>query len=175
MSVDFLALFVSIPIAFLTVTFVYFVRASSISKEEEAATSGSFWKEPRRVGYWASAIALSLVYLLAGVPKLGGVSDVLHRFSEWGYSDEFMMFIGVSEFVAAILLVIPRTALYAAAYLGVIMVGAIYTHVAFDTVSMALLPAFCLSFLSFVGYEAYARTRGRGAATDGLRAAKPSA
>lgn len=160
MAVDFIALFVALPVALLTVAFVYFVRTASMPSEEARQERDSFWKQPRRVGYWASAVILALVYILAGIPKLGGFSDALHRFHEWGYSDEFMMFIGISEFVAAILLVIPRTAFYAASYLGVVMVGAIYTHLAFDGSMMALLPAFCLSFLSFIAYESYAKRAG---------------
>ncbi|MFW5967649.1 MAG: hypothetical protein ACOCV2_09040 [Persicimonas sp.] len=40
-----------------------------------------------------------------------------------------------------------------------VMVGAIYTHLAFDSVYWALLPAFCLSFLMFIAYEANARRK----------------
>lgn len=160
MSVDFISLFVAVPIAVLTVSFVYFVRTASMSGEQSQRERDEFWHQPRRVGYWASAVALALVYLLAGIPKLGSFGDALHRFHEWGYSDEFMMFIGISEFVAAVLLVIPRTAFYAASYLGIIMVGAIYTHLAFDTALMALLPAFCLAFLSFIAYESFGRRAG---------------
>jgi uncharacterized membrane protein YphA (DoxX/SURF4 family) len=160
MAVDFIALFVALPVAILTVAFVYFVRAESLSKEEGEQERETFWSDSRRVGYWASAVGLALVYILAGVPKLGGFSDALHRFQEWGYSDEFMMFIGISEFVAAILLVIPRTAFYSAIYLGTIMVGAIYTHLAFDSVLWALLPAFCLSFLAFIAYESFGHRAG---------------
>jgi uncharacterized membrane protein YphA (DoxX/SURF4 family) len=172
MNIDIFALFIAIPVAVLTALFVYFVRASSMTGEpkEADAKRTPFGKRPRLVGYWTSAIILSLVYISAGLPKLGEANEVLHRFSNWGYSEGFLMFIGVSEVIAGIFLLIPQTAKYAATYLAVIMVGAIYTHVAFDTLWWALLPAFCLSFLMFIAYEAHARSK-RDAAREPVRSA----
>lgn len=159
MGIDIFALFVAVPVAILTALFVYFIRASSTQNEapSQVETKRPLWKRPRLVGYWASAVVLSVVFILAGLPKIGEFNDVLTRFSEWGYSRDFLLFIGASELVAGIFLLIPQTALYAALYLSAVMVGAIYTHLAFDTVVWALLPAFCLSFLLFIAYEAYER------------------
>jgi uncharacterized membrane protein YphA (DoxX/SURF4 family) len=167
MGISIFALFVAVPVAILTALFVYFIRASSISDEPPADEDRpqSLWNRPRLVGYWASAIILSLVFIVAGLPKVGEANDVLHRFSDWGYSEEFLLFIGVSEVVAAIFLLVPQTAKYAASYLAVIMVGAIYTHLAFDTVVWALLPTFCLSFLVFIAYEAHARSKSEASST----------
>ena len=155
MPIDFIAVFVTLPIVILTLTFVLFIRASSKpdTEVEDAEESIDRWKKSRTVGYWTSSIILSVVYIIVGVPKLSGLSDVMHRFTEWGYSEDFMLFIGASEFIAGIFLLIPKTSLYAATYLGLIMCGAIYTHLAFDSVAWAMLPAFCLSFLVYIGYE----------------------
>lgn len=161
MGIDIIALFVAIPIAVLAILSVYFIRSSAVSNEPplEVRQKLPLRKRPRLVGYWSSATILSVVYILTGLPKLSEFNEVLHQFSEWGYSEEFLMFIGASEVVAGIFLLIPQTALYAAVYLSVIMVGAIYTHLAFDTVWWALLPLFCLSFLVFIAYEANARRK----------------
>jgi uncharacterized membrane protein YphA (DoxX/SURF4 family) len=154
MPIDPLALFVAIPILGLTALFVYFVRQSSI----EADIGGELdMAKGRRNGYWASSVILAGVYILTGMPKVSGLGDVMHRFQEWGYSENFMMFIGATEFVAGIFLLIPRTSLYAAGYLSIIMTGAIYTHLAFDTWIWALLPAGCLAFLAFIAYEDWDR------------------
>jgi uncharacterized membrane protein YphA (DoxX/SURF4 family) len=160
-AIDIIALFVAVPVAFLTALFVYFIRAESVRREDQVSTSSAakqpWWKRSRTVGYWTASISLSVVYILAGIPKLADFHDVLHRFSEWGYSEDFLYFIGASEFIAGILLVIPQTAPFAAGYLGIIMIGAAYTHLAFDPAWYALLPIFCLSGLAFVGYESWAR------------------
>ena len=155
MPIDFIALFVTLPIVILTLTFVLFIRASTKpdTEVEDADESIDRWERSRTVGYWISSVVLSIVYIFVGVPKLSGLNDVMHRFTEWGYSEDFLLFIGASEFIAGIFLLIPKTSLYAATYLGLIMCGAIYTHLAFDSVVWALLPAFCLSFLVYIGYE----------------------
>jgi uncharacterized membrane protein YphA (DoxX/SURF4 family) len=154
MPLDPLALFVAIPILGLTALFVYFVRQSSIEADIGAELDMA---KGRRNGYWASSVILAGVYILTGMPKVSGLGDVMHRFQEWGYSENFMMFIGATEFVAGIFLLIPRTSLYAAGYLSIIMTGAIYTHLAFDTWIWALLPAGCLAFLAFIAYEDWDR------------------
>ena len=164
MALDIVAFFVTVPLVILTLAFVYFVRSSSEPDPPPipgAAPTAARrrWERARRTGYWASTVILALVYMSAGLPKLTGLNDLMHRFSEWGYSENFMLFIGASEFVAAIFLLIPATSLYAATYLGVIMVGAIYTHLAFDPVIWVLLPAFCLSFLGFIAYEDWQRRK----------------
>lgn len=155
MPIDFIAIFVTLPIVILTLTFVLFIRASSKPDTgvEDVEESLDRWEKSRTVGYWISSVSLAIVYILVGMPKLSGLGDVMHRFNEWGYSEDFMLFIGASEFIAGIFLLIPKTSLYAATYLGLIMCGAIYTHLAFDSVAWALLPAFCLSFLVYIGYE----------------------
>jgi uncharacterized membrane protein YphA (DoxX/SURF4 family) len=155
MPIDFIAIFVTLPIVILTLTFVLFIRASSKpdTETEGAEESLDRWEKSRTVGYWISSVSLAIVYILVGMPKLSGLGDLMHRFTDWGYSEDFMLFIGASEFIAGIFLLIPKTSLYAATYLGLIMCGAIYTHLAFDSVAWALLPAFCLSFLVYIGYE----------------------
>lgn len=160
-DVDIIAFFIAVPIAVLTALFVYFIRAESKKREPEldeaTAKRHSTWKHPRTAGYWISTILLSGVYIMAGLPKLTDFSDVLHRFSEWGYSSSFLHFIGGAEFIAGILLIVPQTAPFAASFLAIIMGGAIYTHLAFDPAWYALLPAFCLSGLAFVAYESWER------------------
>lgn len=152
MPINIMSLFITIPIVILTLTFVLFIRQAS-RPEEAGPDALRSWQRSRTVGYWASTVSLAIVYIIVGTPKISGLSNVLHRFEEWGYSEEFMLFIGASEFIAGIFLLIPRTSFFAATYLGIIMSGAVYTHLAFDTAYWALLPAFCLSFLVYIGYE----------------------
>ena len=178
MPIDIMAFFVTVPIVVLTVTFVYFVRRASrpevSSEDAEPEEVLSRWQRARRIGYRASSVTLAGVFILTGLPKLTGINELMHRFSEWGYSEDFMLFIGISEFAAGILLLIPGAAKYAAGYLAIIMAGAIYTHLAFDPIAWIVLPAFCLSFLTFIAYEDWQR-RASGAEEgkslrDGMRA-----
>lgn len=112
------------------------------------------------MGYWVSSLVLAGVFIIAGLPKLTELNALVHSFSQWGYSENLLIFIGATELIAGILLIIPRSSIFAASYLAVIMTGAIYTHLAFDMWVWALLPATCLAFLSFVIFEDWQRISG---------------
>lgn len=153
-----MALFLTVPIVALTIGFTYAVRKGSEPKpaaDDEKPPERTKWEKAKRTGYWVSSVALSAVYLATGIPKLSQLGELMHRFQEWGYSEDFLLFVGASEFLAGILLLVPRVSAYAAIYLGILMSGAIYTHLAFDSPIWALLPAFCLAFLFFVAYEGW--------------------
>lgn len=151
-----IALFIAVPIVVLTLVGVYFIRASSMVREQRLVLTGKdkeVFGKTRTVGYWISSVALSFLFLFAGLPKVNDLGETFHKFTHWGYSEQFLSFIGISEVVAAIFLLIPRTSKYAAGYLSIIMVGAIYTHLAFDPLPYVFLPIVVLAFLSFVLYE----------------------
>ncbi len=97
----------------------------------------------RVVAAWALSIMLAFVFLNQAVPKLVGQPGMLQRFEEWGYSPRFASGIGMLELVGAALVLFPSLASYGAALLGVIMVGAIYTHLSTGVLS----PAFAIQML----------------------------
>lgn len=79
----------------------------------------------------ASWIILGLValgFILASIGKLTGGAAPM--FVQWGYPGWFATFIGVAELTGAIGLLVPKTTRYAVPGLTVIMLGAMYTHVA---------------------------------------------
>lgn len=80
----------------------------------------------------ASALMFALFTLAASPPKLMGDPQAVEGFLKSGYSDAFRLFIGASEFLGGIALLIPRLAFWSALGLAVIMVGAAWTHVAND-------------------------------------------
>ena len=163
MSFHPIALFVAIPIVILTAAFVYMIRASSLEREKEKQLAGlplTKVQRTRVIGYWISTFVLATVYIMAGLPKVTEVNEAVSNFANWGYSENFLLFIGATELIAGIFLIIPRTSLYAASYLAVIMGGAIYTHLAFDPLAYALIPIFCLAFLSFIIFEDWQRQPG---------------
>lgn len=71
-------------------------------------------------------------------------------FPKWGYSDSFRMLIGVLEMLGGALLAFPRTALYAAVLIDVILLGAAWTLVTHH--ERAFPPLFWLIVISIVGY-----------------------
>lgn len=155
MPVDIISLFVALPIVALTVLGIYFLHREWVENHEEPVETEPSGAEGKL--FVAATWLLAVVYIVMGVPKLSALSDVVHQFHNWGYSEAFMYVIGGAEFLGAVLLLIPRLRLFAVAGLSVIMMGAIYTHLAFDPAPMVLLPTTCLALLTFVGYESIRR------------------
>ncbi len=82
----------------------------------------------RRVLAWLIAIVLAIGYLKTGFDKLVLAENIRQQFEAFGYSLGFARLIGVLEGIGALLLLVPRFAAYGAAGIGVVMLGAIYTH-----------------------------------------------
>ncbi len=79
---------------------------------------------------WVLSALLILAFLIASVPKLLGAHVWIAKFANWGYPEWFVFFIGALELLGAVLLLAPRVAIYGTGLLGIIMVGASYTHLA---------------------------------------------
>lgn len=101
---------------------------------------------------WAITILTALLFIMASVPKIGGVAFWEMQFEEWGFPEWFQMTVGIVEFVAAIFLIIPRTAFYSAIVLAALMVGAIATHLAVGVALYAIVPAAMLGLLAYIGW-----------------------
>ena len=78
------------------------------------------------------SILLGLVFLAAGGAKLIGPAFVDELFTEWGYPLWFQYMVGGFELLAGGLLLFEGYALLGATIAGVIMGGAIATHVHAD-------------------------------------------
>jgi uncharacterized membrane protein YphA (DoxX/SURF4 family) len=76
---------------------------------------------------WVLAILLGAMYVMAGIGKLGGGGQM---FADWGYAPWFAVFIGICEILGGVGLIVPFTTRPAVLGLTLIMLGAIYTHVA---------------------------------------------
>jgi putative oxidoreductase len=77
---------------------------------------------------WVLAAMLFMVFVRAGWDKFDPSSGWARAFRAWGYPVWFRILIGVLELLAALLLVWPRTAAYAAAIIIVVMLGGMGTH-----------------------------------------------
>lgn len=109
-------------------------------------------RSPGTMALWALTILISLIFIAAAVPKLGSFGFFGDLFERWGYPDWLEMGVGIIEFVAAIFLIIPSTAFFAACTLAAIMVGAIITHLALGTALNALIPLAMLGALLYIAW-----------------------
>ncbi|HEX9460090.1 MAG TPA: DoxX family protein [Thermoanaerobaculia bacterium] len=80
----------------------------------------------KEVGVWLVTLLLVWWMCSAGLTKFSAHSDWVRMFRNAGFPDWFRIFIGVIEVAAAVILV-PRTAAYAALTIIVIMIGPLGT------------------------------------------------
>ena len=113
----------------------------------------SLTDNPRATSVWALTLVLSVIFIASGIPKLGGIEIAMHDFKEWGYPTWFRQVIGGIEFLGAIVLLIPRTAFYAATVLGAIMLGSIFTHLVHEEYALSLIPMVCFGALVYIASE----------------------
>jgi putative oxidoreductase len=109
-----------------------------------------------RVGIvWLPSLLLTVIFLMAGLPKLAGAEGHIRHFVTWGYPDWFRLVVGAVEVTSAVLLLVPRLAFFGALGIAVIMSGATYTHLirvpeeagrapfTLTLLALALLVAYC--------------------------------
>lgn len=97
---------------------------------------------------WGIQILLALAFLAAGGAKLAGVEKMVMLFDQIGYGQWFRYLTGGLEVAGAILILIPKTAKFAAAMLACIMVGAIGTHL--FLIGGSFVPALVLGVLCVI-------------------------
>lgn len=105
------------------------------------------------IGAWVASGLLCALYLFASSGKLLSDPQAVEGFRKVGYSDGFRLFIGTSEFLGGIALLIPHLAFWAAIGLFIIMLGAVYTHVSQnDAIHMgpAVVALLLLAFIAHV-------------------------
>lgn len=77
---------------------------------------------------WGIRFVLALAFLAAGGSKLAGVAAMVELFDKIGAGQDFRLLVGAIEVFGAALLLVPRTGLAGALWLGGTMVGAVGTH-----------------------------------------------
>lgn len=96
---------------------------------------------------WIAMGLVTLVMLMGGSAKLTGNPMALQSFADLGLPGWFGTFIGVCEVAGAIGLWLRRTSMLAAIGIALIMVGAVYYHIAFPPIT-AGVPALVVLALS---------------------------
>ena len=107
---------------------------------------------------WLLSLFLTSVFVNAGWPKFSNSSGWARAFAAWGFPVWFRILIGVIEVAGGLLLLIPQTAIYAAASLGVIMLGAMGTHIFHGRPAAIYHEAVPLGLLGAIAYLRYRRT-----------------
>lgn len=102
------------------------------------------------IGLWALQVLLGALFVLVGTLKFGDPTWP-RNFARWGYPDGFYMVVGVLEALGGLLLFVPRLASYAAAMLGIIMIGASLTHFVHGEMHRVAPPLIYLALLAIVG------------------------
>ena len=110
----------------------------------------------KNIWSWVLLGILGLLFLVAGAGKLAGSADLM--FEEWGYAAWFAMVIGALEVAGGIGLLIPRLAKPAIGGLGIIMLGAAYTHLVSGEAPQVIRP---LVFFILLGVAFWLRMETR--------------
>jgi len=82
------------------------------------------------IGLRILKVVLGIVFLGAATAKLAGASAMVAEFDVVGLGQWFRYAVALVELVGAVLLLVPRTALYGALVLAVACVGALIAQVA---------------------------------------------
>lgn len=80
------------------------------------------------ISFWILQGLLAAAFLAAGTTKLASAQMQVALFEKIGLGQWFRYFAGGLEVIGAILVLVPRTAGFAATLLGMIMVGAVDIH-----------------------------------------------
>jgi uncharacterized membrane protein YphA (DoxX/SURF4 family) len=100
-------------------------RVNAISRER------THMVKLRRIAVWGGALFLAMAFVAVGVSKLGSASAMrwAERFEDWGYPANAHYVVGILEILAGLGVLIPRWRRASSLTLGVLMAGALYTHV----------------------------------------------
>ena len=80
------------------------------------------------IALWVVQLLLALAFLGASSGKLLGKPEMVGLYEVIGIGQWFRYVTGLLELTGAVLIVVPRTKAFGAALLGMVMVGAVLTH-----------------------------------------------
>ncbi|MEL6818393.1 MAG: DoxX family protein [Pseudomonadota bacterium] len=106
----------------------------------------------KRYGIWCAIILSALAFGAAGIFKLMGTPELHQSVALLGLPGWFGYFIGGAEVAGAIGLLFARTRLLAALGLAIIMVGAVYFHVAYTPIGQTVPALVLLGFMLLVAH-----------------------
>jgi len=109
-----------------------------------------------RIAGWIVVGLTSLFFIQSGLQKLLGTEQIIDHFDALGYPDWSRIVIGIAEILGAVLLGWPRLTVWAAAALGVLMIGAVASEwLAGQGVAAVLIPGQWLILLVLIAGMRY--------------------
>ena len=99
---------------------------------------------------WLVTFALTMLFIVMGLPGMGDPGFRVSEFEGWGYPEWSRKGVGGMALLGAIFLLIPRAAFWAAGVLGVIMAGSVATHLVAGQFLRSLMPLLLLGLLGYV-------------------------
>jgi len=87
-------------------------------------------KLARSIGVWLVTLWLAAMCLTVGTIKFTQAASWDRAFTHWGYATWFRPVVGAAEVAAGVLILAPPVAAYGALTMGVMMMGALGTHLA---------------------------------------------
>lgn len=100
---------------------------------------------------WVVSAAVAAIFFGAGGSKLGSGVQAVETFARFGYPDSFRPIVALLELGGAVALLVPKTALYGVIGLGLVMVGAVYSHLSIEEWPQAIVPLLLLLALAWIG------------------------
>jgi len=82
----------------------------------------------KRITLLVLTILLALFFALQAFVKLTSLPAWVSGFRAWGYPEHFYLVVGAAELAGAVLLLVPKTRVYGAGLLMIVMLGAAVTH-----------------------------------------------
>ena len=105
----------------------------------------------KTVGLWILTALLAFAFLGAGASKLAGGQQYAESFVRWGFPLWFMYLTGAIELVAALMLLVPRTATLGACLYVSTMLGSVMTHLKAGETGRIVPPLVVLGLAVVVG------------------------
>ena len=117
----------------------------------------------RSAAIWAGAVFLAVAFVAVGFSKFEGGSAMRwsERFSQWGYPANAAYAVGALEILGGLGVLIPRWRRPASMTLGVLMTGALCTHVVHAEFPR-VIPPLVLGSVAFLMYWSHRRSGGDG-------------
>lgn len=105
------------------------------------------------IAVWVVTVLLTALFVVMAAPhKLMAAEEAIENFRHFGYGPGFLRLIGTLELAGGLLLLWPRVAGYAAGVLGVVMIGALWSHLKMGETSQAITPVVVLLLLVAIGW-----------------------
>jgi putative oxidoreductase len=107
----------------------------------------------RKRAHQSLRLVLAVVFLVAGGLVLLGLPRIVESFARWGYPAWAALVVGLAQIAGAVMLLVPHRAPLGAAGLGVIMTGAVTTHLLHGEFLASLVPLALLVVLGVITFR----------------------